>query len=277
MDKSKLRDLFDNVLELEALIQLALVRDDCSADLLRLIDKKLLNLKVSESGSNPQVDINASGFKEPKEYSLENDNPENNDSLNKSDRYSEVEKLDYDNSLEIEELPEEEEEYDNEVKESELDTDILESDNSIEEEIINEDSEEDYDIYDLPVENDEVSSEEDLIEKNSEILTEEKDSDFPEESDTEKTPQEEKESLPQSSHGSSSRLKGKLIFSINDRYRFKRELFDNSDAEFNTTMAFVASMENYAEAEDYFLDELGFDPKNRTVADFMAILSGYFK
>ncbi len=71
--------------------------------------------------------------------------------------------------------------------------------------------------------------------------------------------------------------RGKLVFSINDRYRFKRELFNNSDADFNNTLAFVASMENYDEAEDYFLGELQWDPSSREVIDFLEILKKYFK
>lgn len=71
--------------------------------------------------------------------------------------------------------------------------------------------------------------------------------------------------------------KGRLVFSINDRYRFKRELFNNSDADFNNTLALVASMEGYDEAEDYFLGELQWDSKNREVADFLEILKKYFK
>ncbi len=50
--------------------------------------------------------------------------------------------------------------------------------------------------------------------------------------------------------------RGRLVFTINDRFRFKRELFNNSDINFNETLARVASMEGYEEAEDYFVDEL---------------------
>lgn len=70
--------------------------------------------------------------------------------------------------------------------------------------------------------------------------------------------------------------RGRLVFSINDRYRFKRELFPNSDADFNNTLALVASMENYDEAEDYFLSELQWDQKKPEVIDFLEILKKYF-
>lgn len=71
--------------------------------------------------------------------------------------------------------------------------------------------------------------------------------------------------------------RGRLVFTVNDRFRFKRELFGNSDADFNNTLALVASMENYDEAEDYFLGELQWNPKREEVAAFLEILKKYFK
>lgn len=71
-------------------------------------------------------------------------------------------------------------------------------------------------------------------------------------------------------------LRGKLVFTVNDRFRFKRELFQNSDAGFNNSLALVASMENFDEAEEYFLSDLGFNPANPVVADFFAVIKRYF-
>ena len=73
-----------------------------------------------------------------------------------------------------------------------------------------------------------------------------------------------------------SNSRGKLVFSINDRYRFKKELFNNSDVDFNNTVALIASMENYEEAEDYFINEEGFDPGKPVVKDFLEIIKRYF-
>lgn len=74
-----------------------------------------------------------------------------------------------------------------------------------------------------------------------------------------------------------SKTRGRLVFSINDRFRFKRELFGNSDADFNNTLALVASMEDYEEAEDYFAGELQWDKSRVEVADFLEILKKYFQ
>lgn len=74
-----------------------------------------------------------------------------------------------------------------------------------------------------------------------------------------------------------NKTRGRLVFSINDRFRFKRELFGNSDADFNNTLALVASMEDYEEAEDYFAGELQWDKSRAEVADFLEILKKYFQ
>ena len=75
----------------------------------------------------------------------------------------------------------------------------------------------------------------------------------------------------------SERKRGKLVFSINDKFRFRKELFNNSDADFNNTLVLVASMDNYEEAEEYFLNEEGFDKNNRAVTDFLEVIKRYFR
>lgn len=74
----------------------------------------------------------------------------------------------------------------------------------------------------------------------------------------------------------SPRAGGKLVFSINERFRFKKELFENSDADFNNTLALVASMEDFEEAEDYFLNEVGFQRNNPVVMEFLDLIKRYF-
>lgn len=86
---------------------------------------------------------------------------------------------------------------------------------------------------------------------------------------------EEKETQPPVV--TSDHKKGKLIFSINERFRFRRELFENSDVDFNNTMALVASMDDYEEAEDFFINEEGFDKNNPVVKEFLNIIKNYFK
>ena len=68
----------------------------------------------------------------------------------------------------------------------------------------------------------------------------------------------------------------KPAFTLNDRFRFRRELFNNSDAEYSSAMDLIAAMESYEEAEEYFLDNLGWSLENPDVKDFMDILQNYF-
>ena len=76
---------------------------------------------------------------------------------------------------------------------------------------------------------------------------------------------------------SSPRQTGRLVFSINDRYRYRRELFGGVDADFNDALSRVAAMDSYDEAEEYFIDELQWDPERPEVVDFMAVLRNYFE
>lgn len=73
-----------------------------------------------------------------------------------------------------------------------------------------------------------------------------------------------------------SEPRGRLVFSINDRYRFRRELFNNNDTAFNDALALVAQMDNYEEAEDYFLGELQWNPDSEEVTAFFDVLQKYY-
>lgn len=63
---------------------------------------------------------------------------------------------------------------------------------------------------------------------------------------------------------------------LNDRYRFRRAIFGGSDAEMNTTLDFVASMDSYGQAEEFFLTDMDLDKENEDVADFLNIIRKYF-
>lgn len=69
----------------------------------------------------------------------------------------------------------------------------------------------------------------------------------------------------------------KPAFCLNDRFRFRRELFSNSDSEFSEALGRVACMDSYDEAEDYFIGSLGWDPENPEVVDFLEIIRIYFE
>ena len=65
-------------------------------------------------------------------------------------------------------------------------------------------------------------------------------------------------------------------FTINDRYRFKRELFANSDIEMTDTINLIAAMTTFSEAKEYFYEDLEWDRNNEDVIDFIAIIENHF-
>lgn len=66
------------------------------------------------------------------------------------------------------------------------------------------------------------------------------------------------------------------LFTVNDKFRFRRELFGNSDTEFTDTLNLVEAMRNYSEAEEYFYTDLGWDAEAIEVSEFMAVVNRYF-
>jgi len=63
------------------------------------------------------------------------------------------------------------------------------------------------------------------------------------------------------------------MFTVNDKFRFRRELFGNSDTD---TLNLVEAMRNYNEAEDYFYTDLSWDAEAPEVQEFMAVVNRYF-
>lgn len=68
----------------------------------------------------------------------------------------------------------------------------------------------------------------------------------------------------------------KSAFSLNDTFRFRRELFGNSAAEMTDALHMVEAMHSFDEAEDYFYGDLGWDRESDDVKEFMAIVKNHF-
>lgn len=68
----------------------------------------------------------------------------------------------------------------------------------------------------------------------------------------------------------------KSAFSLNDTFRFRRELFGNSAAEMTDALHLVEAMHSFDEAEDYFYGDLGWDRESDDVKEFMAIIKNHF-
>lgn len=67
------------------------------------------------------------------------------------------------------------------------------------------------------------------------------------------------------------------IFSLNDHYLYIRELFGGNANAYNSAMNTLATLENYEEAEEYFIDEYDWDMENETVESFLANIAEYFR
>jgi len=66
------------------------------------------------------------------------------------------------------------------------------------------------------------------------------------------------------------------MFTLNDKFRFRRELFGNSEIEFSDALNTVGAMRSMSEAEDYFYNDLGWNPEIDEVKEFMELLHQYF-
>lgn len=95
------------------------------------------------------------------------------------------------------------------------------------------------------------------------------DSDEPDESDDSDEPEQEEPVAPT--------RELRRFFTINDGYRFRRELFGNSDTEMADTINMIEAMSNMAEAQDYVFSDLGWDADNEEVQAFLEIVDRYFK
>lgn len=86
---------------------------------------------------------------------------------------------------------------------------------------------------------------------------------------------EETEEIRPSSPVSRPESLGKL-FSLNDKFRFRRELFANSAEDFIDSLNLVEAMHSLEEAEDYFYDDLQWERDNEDVVAFMEKIARYF-
>ena len=67
------------------------------------------------------------------------------------------------------------------------------------------------------------------------------------------------------------------IGSLNDRFRFQRELFAGSANAMDTAIEHIEVMTSYGNAELYFYSQLNWDRDNEVVKDFMAIVRNHFQ
>lgn len=66
------------------------------------------------------------------------------------------------------------------------------------------------------------------------------------------------------------------MFTLNDKFMFRKGLFGNNDEEFNSTLDLVGAMHSYEEVEEYVYDDLQWDSTDPLVVDFMKIAHRFF-
>lgn len=66
------------------------------------------------------------------------------------------------------------------------------------------------------------------------------------------------------------------MFTLNDNFKFRRELFDNSQERYAQALTDIEQMESMAQAEEHFYNELNWDKEKPEVNEFLAIISVYF-
>lgn len=66
-------------------------------------------------------------------------------------------------------------------------------------------------------------------------------------------------------------------FSINDKFRFRRELFGGSDCAFHDLLSLLETMESLSEAKAYISGEMDWDPESPDVKAFFNIIERYYR
>lgn len=59
---------------------------------------------------------------------------------------------------------------------------------------------------------------------------------------------------------------------LNDRFRFRRTLFGDSDERMNDTLSILSSLGDSTDREDYIVNDLCWNPDDQEVADFLSVI-----
>ena len=65
-------------------------------------------------------------------------------------------------------------------------------------------------------------------------------------------------------------------FTLNDKFRFTRELFDGDKTRFADALNLLMAMRSLDEARDYLAADLAIDPDSEAGADFITIITNHF-
>ena len=68
-------------------------------------------------------------------------------------------------------------------------------------------------------------------------------------------------------------LSFQIKLTLNDRYRFRRELFNFSDEEMDEALEALSEMSSVEEVEDYFYNDLCWESEDEIVQEFMSMIT----
>ncbi len=63
------------------------------------------------------------------------------------------------------------------------------------------------------------------------------------------------------------------VFTLNDKFRFRRELFHGNENDFIDTLNLLSEMNSFKEAQEYLLGDMAWDKDDENVTYFLSILS----
>ncbi len=277
MERDDLKIILNILYEMEGLVDMAIRREDeTPAGVICLIKEKSEILHQFTSAWNVENDIEVNineDYSIDEECELEaNDNPElqlgdRNVGLNNQDPDIEVEFV-YDES--------EDDFVDNSEDNSEKET-VIDEEPQAEQEAANIVEEVvESSLFDASAFSDEDSAEDEL---NNDV---DYDNEQQDEIDDESEGLDEDESVEEEEVFVGSKIVNvnrqdiRKMFTINDRYRFRRELFCNNEVDFVDNLNLVQAMSCYEDVEDYFYNDLQWDSENEDVVEFMSIIFKYF-
>lgn len=282
MNKDELKKMLNAVYEMEGLIELALRRNMTDNDsICRMIADKSFTManmaaewNLAEEVTNESEDIQSEDDKIVDVF-VENCLPEINtdEQEDENDNETEVEQSEIENP-ETENLIEEIEDDDSsamcepEVTESESEEETTEEDSFIE--VITEDIQPEENEFD-DIKNSTLFDDDDFVDITHDDDDEnDDDAEFENDDENDEIISVDTEKLPE-------RKDIRSFFTVNDKFRFKRELFGNNNIEFTESLNLVQTMRTFDEAEDYFYNDLQWDSESEDVMEFMSIIARFFK
>lgn len=97
------------------------------------------------------------------------------------------------------------------------------------------------------------------------------------ENEKESSPKTEEVPAKEETTGATMNDVAPLELTVNDKFRFRRELFSNSDVDLADALQVASQMSTPEEIEDYFYNDLCFNPEDEVVKDFMRIVTKRFQ